>query len=587
MQVTDRKKSMGANRWGGAPSSTMKTPTRPRFTFGGMQINSTSKNDYGVGQPRFSVGTTVPASARRASLFRSITSSFKDTRPITSKEYQNEMIRTIYDFLLEHDGENCLPEKVIRSPTKQDFVFMFESIYQHLNPDFQLKNVAEEVPMIFRGLGYPTAIKPSTMQTIGASHSWPTLLGALTWLIEVVNYKYSWLNAGFKEYIQNADALKKEDFFDDKIRALRNWHEQQEDFDSQQQAIQATLDQLSEDCAELEADKGNVGRIREDIIRLDDDIKKAIDYKEETENDVDQLNVELNAAKCGTLAVLKEAEEYRCRVAGLHSAIKAQEENQGLCDRDARALVAEIDDNKLAMRKLKAELEELCRQHWLEVPKCKDALAEQQKRYQKLMSDVRNLYMIVLNESPSISEDTPKDARALYSAVLNDVTALLAETESSFLQRKQDLEQHIRQNSSQAEEIKQNDSVERRILRDKEREESRADRQRKHEREEWEKDVIAAEADVERIENEREVLENRRNEIGSLKRDLESMKSENAQFSKILAEKQSCIKDEVLSRFHLIVSDLDMMKEARGWMERQLEAFISQGSCLDEESNEN
>lgn len=42
----------------------------------------------------------------------------------------------------------------------------------------------------------------------------------------------------------------------DKIRALRNWYEQQEDFDSQQQTIQATLDQLREDCAELEADVG-------------------------------------------------------------------------------------------------------------------------------------------------------------------------------------------------------------------------------------------------------------------------------------------------------------------------------------------
>ncbi|KIH49403.1 hypothetical protein ANCDUO_20522, partial [Ancylostoma duodenale] len=118
------------------------------------------------------------------------------------------------------------------------------------------------------------------MQTIGASHTWPTLLAALTWMIDVVNvknslqdqggqqlllggddssgtlkaYKYSWLNAGFKEYVQNRDAINSGNFFDAKIRALRNWYEQQEDFDSQQQTIQATLDQLREDCAELEAD---------------------------------------------------------------------------------------------------------------------------------------------------------------------------------------------------------------------------------------------------------------------------------------------------------------------------------------------
>lgn len=44
--------------------------------------------------------------------------------------------------------------------------------------------------------------------------------------------------------------------------------------------------------------------------------------------------------------------------------------------------------------------------------------------------------------------------------------------------------------------FRQNDAVESRILRDKQREESRAERQRKYERDEWEKDVIAAEADI-------------------------------------------------------------------------------------------
>ncbi|EYC40887.1 hypothetical protein Y032_0591g393 [Ancylostoma ceylanicum] len=586
MHNTDRKKSLGANRWGGAPSSTMKTPTRPRFTFGGTQINSTSKNDYGAGQPRFSMGTTVPASARRASLFRSITSNFKDTRPISTKECQNEMIRKIYDFLLEHDGENCLPEKVIRSPTKQDFIIMFESIYQHLNPDFQLKNVTEEVTLILRELGYPTAIKPSTMQTIGASHTWPTLLAALTWMIDVVNvknslqdqgaqqlllggddssgtlkaYKYSWLNAGFKEYVQNRDALNSENFFDSKIRALRNWYEQQEDFDSQQQTIQATLDQLREDCAELEADKGSVDRIREDISRMDDDIKKAKEYKEETEDDVDQLNAELNVVEAETGKVAKEAKEYRCRVADLHATIKAQEEKQGLSDRDARALVAEVEESSLTVRKLKAELEDLCKQHWLEVPKCRKALAEQQDMFHKLMLDIRNLHTTALQENISIAEEVPQDARALLSAVLNEAKTFLAKTESHLLQRKQDLEQLIRQQTYQTEEIKQNNAVESRVLRDQQREQTRAERQRKYERDEWEKDVIAAEADIERIEIDRDVLENRRNEIGSLKRDLETMRAENIQYSKILAEKQSRIKDEMLTRFQLIVKDLDLMK---------------------------
>ncbi|RCN34808.1 hypothetical protein ANCCAN_19344 [Ancylostoma caninum] len=86
----------------------------------------------------------------------------------------------------------------------------------------------------------------------------------------------------------------------------------------------------------------------------------------------------------------------------------------------------------------------------------------------------------------------------------------------------------------------------------------------------------------ERIENDREVLENRRNEIGSLKRDLETLRAENIQYSKILAEKQSRIKDEMLTRFQLIVKDLDLMKEARDWMMSHLELLISLGKGIDE-----
>ncbi|VDO19182.1 unnamed protein product [Heligmosomoides polygyrus] len=604
---TDRKKSRGSVRWE-ATSSTMKTPTRPRFTIGGSQISSTTKNDHGGGQARFSVGG-VPASARRHSVFRSITSNFKDTRPLSSREYQNEMIRQIYEFLLEHDGENCIPEKLIRSPTKQDFVRMFESIYQHFNPDFQLKNVLEEVPMILRELGYPTAIKPSTMQTIGASHSWPTLLGALTWMIEAMKntlegqagqqlllggddssgtlkaYRYSWLNAGFKEYVQNRDAFKNESIFDNKIQALRNWYEQQEDLESQQQSVMATLAHIKEECAELEADKGNMDRLREDIARLDDDIRKATVYKEGTEQDVRQIIEELEPVTLEKDAAEKEVDEHREKLAEIERAVKAQEEGNGISASEARALVAELDQNKLTVRKLKVDLDDLCKQHWLEVPKFNSALAEQQERYRKLVMEDRNLRTIVLCEDePMLGEpDQPKDAKALYFAAVHECRSLLADTEAKFMERKLELEQQIKQSNLQADNIRQEEKVISGKLRERQRMELRAERQRKRDREEREKDLYAAEADIDRLENEKEVLENKRHEIGSIKREIETLRAQNDEYYKMLEEKRTRISDAVLSVFHQVVSDLDMMRELREWMTRTLEEIVSAGSHLNDE----
>ena len=50
--------------------------------------------------------------------------------------------------------------------------------------------MVEVVPKMFKKLGYPVTIKASTMQTISATHSWPRILGALTWLIDLIHVKF-------------------------------------------------------------------------------------------------------------------------------------------------------------------------------------------------------------------------------------------------------------------------------------------------------------------------------------------------------------------------------------------------------------
>ncbi|KJH51488.1 hypothetical protein DICVIV_02321 [Dictyocaulus viviparus] len=401
-----------------------------------------------------------------------------------------------------------------------------------------------QVPAIFRGLGYPTVIKPSTMQTIGASHSWPTLLGALTWLIGVVEtynslqgqagqnlllggddsdgalkaYKYSWLNAGFKKFQENRSALNDENFFDAKVQALRAWYEQQEDFDAQQRAIQATLAQIAEECAELRVDKGKMENLRESIASLDGDIKKAECYNREVEEDVNRILEEYKTLEVEANAVAERTEQQRAKKKELEALIKDQEESKGLSDNDARALIAEFDQNKLTIRKLKSESEELCKQHWLAVPKSRNAFAEQKSRYHELVLNLKNLYSVINSQDVLVIEDNASNERDLYEAVSN-IKFLIDDTEKKFLQRGLDLEQLVRQSTSEVEVVKQQCSVESGKLRERQRMESRNERQRRRDREEWDKDLIAMEACIDTLENEKEVLENKQHEIGSLKKE--------------------------------------------------------------------
>lgn len=62
-------------------------------------------------------------------------------------------------------------------------------MYQWLNPEYKVKNINEEFPQIFKLLGYPFVINQSTMKTVNVPHSWPTILGALHWLSELIMVK--------------------------------------------------------------------------------------------------------------------------------------------------------------------------------------------------------------------------------------------------------------------------------------------------------------------------------------------------------------------------------------------------------------
>ncbi|VDK54331.1 unnamed protein product [Anisakis simplex] len=133
----------------------------------------------------------VPSSAvrRMSSVFKTPAkqTGFKDTRNLTNRDVQSTMHHKIMDFLIAADYPQ-LNEKFIRAPTKSEFIRMFEFILTQLDNQYQFEGkIEEEMPLLMRNLGYPVALKPSTMQTIGASHTMPHLFGAITWLIDAIN----------------------------------------------------------------------------------------------------------------------------------------------------------------------------------------------------------------------------------------------------------------------------------------------------------------------------------------------------------------------------------------------------------------
>uniref|UniRef100_A0A8U8AKV7 Kinetochore protein NDC80 n=1 Tax=Geospiza parvula TaxID=87175 RepID=A0A8U8AKV7_GEOPR len=100
------------------------------------------------------------------------TEKIKDPRPLHDKAFIQQCIKKLCEFLVE----NAYAHNI------------FTFIYKFLCPSYELPDskFEEEIPKVFKDLGYPFALSKSSMYTVGAPHTWPQIVAALVWLIDCV-----------------------------------------------------------------------------------------------------------------------------------------------------------------------------------------------------------------------------------------------------------------------------------------------------------------------------------------------------------------------------------------------------------------
>ncbi|PNW86849.1 hypothetical protein CHLRE_02g098300v5 [Chlamydomonas reinhardtii] len=127
---------------------------------------------------------------RRSSAFGTKPSGPKqDPRPLSSKDYQASCIRAVITYLSTHNFPAAVAPKTLASPTGKDFATIVTFLFQQVDPTFRIQGkVEDEVPVFFKRLNYPFQISKSALFAVGSPHSWPAVLAALTWLVELLNY---------------------------------------------------------------------------------------------------------------------------------------------------------------------------------------------------------------------------------------------------------------------------------------------------------------------------------------------------------------------------------------------------------------
>lgn len=80
---------------------------------------------------------------------------------------------------------------MLTSPTTKDFNNVMLFLLRQLDPTAAKGPVKmeEEVPALYKRLRYPFQISKSNLTAVGSPHTWPSILAALTWLVELLNYQ--------------------------------------------------------------------------------------------------------------------------------------------------------------------------------------------------------------------------------------------------------------------------------------------------------------------------------------------------------------------------------------------------------------
>lgn len=159
--------------------------TKEKPSFGKLNVSRpTSERKSSV----FGKRTSGPGSRNSQAGIFSSSEKIKDPRPLNDKAFIQQCIRQLCEFLTENGYAYSVSMKSLQAPSIKDFLKIFSFLYGFLYPSYELPDTKfeEEVPRIFKDLGYPFALSKSSMYTVGAPHTWPHIVAALVWLIDCI-----------------------------------------------------------------------------------------------------------------------------------------------------------------------------------------------------------------------------------------------------------------------------------------------------------------------------------------------------------------------------------------------------------------
>ncbi|KAL8271187.1 hypothetical protein Esti_004848 [Eimeria stiedai] len=257
----------------------------------------------------------------------------------TQDTFKRDALRTIIRFLTFSEFPGPLSAKALSSPQRSLLIDIWSHLFRRCFDDsvkLTAENVNDEVPRLFKEIGYPFPISKSAMLAPGTGHQWPHHLAALSWLCELLIYE----NEFFYQEEEVAELQGRSDLVGRlmaaayaqggkdvnavKASVLGQLHALNGEAEAAHQQLQQQLQQRQQQLAGVEAelrDNASLMKLIEELTKQESSIRAGI---AETKAEIAQQESRAAAAAAERDTLLQQQKELQREVNQLEERIKAQ-----------------------------------------------------------------------------------------------------------------------------------------------------------------------------------------------------------------------------------------------------------------------
>mmetsp|Transcript_30073 Transcript_30073/g.72630 ORF Transcript_30073/g.72630 Transcript_30073/m.72630 type:complete len:697 (-) Transcript_30073:1689-3779(-) len=267
---------------------------------------------------------STPAKNRRMST-AAPTASNVDPRRL-DKPYLQNAIRKMVSYLKARgyrDAASLSVKQLVNGPSGRDFQNIMTFLFRRMDPAFYQPPVQgkqqqrsdtvvpkfeDEVSMAFRCLGYPFPISKTGLVAVGSPHTWPALIAAIDWLVDVLTVRDMEEQSG--EWGPDEADLKEQELLTldgSSERAEQQFHKflrksmvafLNDDNDECEELEGSLLDEFQKDSEKVESYLTGLddecGKMREEIAMLNEEVNGLSEAQQKQEEYATNIEKFLN-----------------------------------------------------------------------------------------------------------------------------------------------------------------------------------------------------------------------------------------------------------------------------------------------------